>query len=237
MTTVAVTGASGKTGWRVVREALARGWQVRAIVRPGSQIPEGLAAALAAGAGGAGGGAGASLHRLELTNTEALLAALQGCDALVIATGARPSVDLLGPMKVDALAIRDQIGACRSLGLRRVVLVSSLCAGRWAHPLNLFGLILVWKRLGERWLEQSGLAWTVVRPGGLSEDDSRSEREGVLFSGPDQQSSNSIPRKLVARVCLDAVTAPEAVGRIVEITSSAAQPQQSLGDWLSMAAA
>lgn len=223
MTTLAVTGASGKTGWRVVAEAVARGWQVRAIVRPGSRIPEGLAAAVEAGV---------SLHRLELTNTEALLAALQGCDALVIATGARPSVDLLGPMKVDALAIRDQIAACKSVGLKRVVLVSSLCAGRWAHPLNLFGLILVWKRLGERWLEQSGLDVTVVRPGGLSEDDSRSEREGVVFSGPDQQESNSIPRRLVARVCLDAVATPASIGRIVEITSNPAEPQRSLGDWL-----
>lgn len=223
MTTLAVTGASGKTGWRVVAEALARGWQVRAIVRPGSRIAEGLAQAVEAGA---------SLHRLELTNTEALLAALQGCDALVIATGARPSLDLLGPMKVDALAIRDQIAACRSVGLRRVVLVSSLCAGRWTHPLNLFGLILVWKRLGERWLEQSGLDITVVRPGGLSEDDSRSEREGVVFSGPDQQESNSIPRRLVARVCLDTVASPAAIGRIVEITSNAGAPQRSLGEWL-----
>jgi hypothetical protein len=66
----------------------------------------------------------------------------------------------------------------RAVGLKRVVLVSSLCAGRWQHPLNLFGLILVWKRLSERWLEESGLDWTVVRPGGLSEDDSRSEKEG-----------------------------------------------------------
>ncbi|MFM7550855.1 MAG: SDR family oxidoreductase [Cyanobacteriota bacterium] len=226
MTTLAVTGASGKTGWRVVAEAVARGWQVRAIVRPGSAIPEGLQAALVAGA---------SLHRLELQHTEALHQALQGCDALVIATGARPSVDLLGPLKVDALAIRDQISACQAVGLKRVVLVSSLCAGRWAHPLNLFGLILVWKRLGERWLEQSGLAVTVVRPGGLSEDDSRSEREGVVFSGPDQQESSSIPRRLVARVCLDAITTPASVGRIVEITSSASQPQRPLGEWLTAA--
>jgi hypothetical protein len=40
----------------------------------------------------------------------------------------------------------------RAVGLKRVALVSSLCAGRWQHPLNLFGLILVWKRLSERWL-------------------------------------------------------------------------------------
>jgi uncharacterized protein YbjT (DUF2867 family) len=225
MTTLAVTGASGKTGWRVVAGALARGWQVRALVRPGSRIPEGLAAAVRAGAG---------LQRLELGNTEALHQALQGCDALVIATGARPSPDLLGPLKVDALAIRDQISACRAVGLRRVVLVSSLCAGRWAHPLNLFGLILVWKRLGERWLEESGLDWTVVRPGGLSEDDSRGEREGIVFSGPDQQESSSIPRSLVARVCLDAVATPGSVGRIVEITSGSSAPGQTLAEWLEL---
>ncbi|MEB3297735.1 MAG: SDR family oxidoreductase [Cyanobacteriota bacterium] len=218
MKTLAVTGASGKTGWRVVTEALARGWQVRAIVRPNSVLPDGLA--------------GAEVRRLELSSTEALHAALQGCDALVIATGARPSVDLLGPLKVDALAIRDQIKACRAVGVNRVVLVSSLCAGRWLHPLNLFGLILVWKRLGERWLEQSGLAWTIVRPGGLSEDDSRAEREGVVFSGADQQESNSIPRQLVARVCLDAVITPAAEGRIVEITSRREQAPLSLTDWL-----
>jgi uncharacterized protein YbjT (DUF2867 family) len=118
------------------------------------------------------------------------------------------------------------------VGLKRVVLVSSLCAGRWQHPLNLFGLILVWKRLGERWLEQSGLDWTVVRPGGLSEDDSRSEREGVVFSGPDLQESDSIPRRLVARVCLEALDSPAAIGQIIEITSSLSQPAKRLSEWL-----
>jgi uncharacterized protein YbjT (DUF2867 family) len=141
-------------------------------------------------------------------------------------------VDLTGPLKVDAFGVRDQIQACQAVGLRRVVLVSSLCAGRWQHPLNLFGLILVWKRLGERWLEQSGLDWTVVRPGGLSEDDSRCDREGVVFSGPDQQESDSIPRRLVARVCLDALSTPAAIARIIEITSSPSQPAKPLSQWL-----
>lgn len=73
MTCLAVTGASGKTGWRVVEEALGRGWRVKAILRPGSEVPPGLE--------------GAELVRLELGDTEALGAALAGCDALVIATG------------------------------------------------------------------------------------------------------------------------------------------------------
>ena len=221
---LAVSGASGKTGWRVVDEALQRGLRVRAIVRPQSQLPDALAAAEQQGQ--------LEVRRLELSQGEALLHALGGCDALVIATGARPSVNLAGPLQVDALGVREQIAACKAVGLKRVVLVSSLCAGRWLHPLNLFGLILVWKRLGEQWLQQSGLDWTVVRPGGLSEDDARAEREGVVFSGPDQQESNSLPRRLVARVCLDALDTPASIGRIIEITSSPQQPEQPLSQWL-----
>lgn len=215
---LAVSGASGKTGWRVVQEALRQGLAVRALVRPDSQLPPGLE--------------GAEVVRLKLGDTEALHRALEGCDALVIATGARPSIDLSGPLQVDALGVRQQIAACKAVGLERVVLVSALCAGRWRHPLNLFGLILVWKRVGERWLEQSGLRWTVIRPGGLNEREEGLEREGVVYSGADQQESNSIPRRLVARVCLEALHSPAAEGRIIEITSSPQQPPQPLETWL-----
>ncbi|MGA1304178.1 MAG: SDR family oxidoreductase [Cyanobium sp.] len=218
MTRLAVTGASGKTGWRVVQEALGRGYQVRALLRPDSAVPDGLA--------------GAEIRRLELDDAAALRQALEGCDGLVIATGARPSVDLLGPMKVDALAIRSQIAACKEAGVERVVLVSSLCSGRWIHPLNLFGLILVWKGVGERWLQESGLRWTVVRPGGLRETEDGLEQEGVVYTGPEEQDSQSIPRRLVARACLDALETPAAEGRILEITSRPGHPQQSLGQWL-----
>ncbi|UPH89933.1 SDR family oxidoreductase [Synechococcus sp. NB0720_010] len=219
---VAVTGASGKTGWRVVAEALARGFEVRAIVRPGSVLPPGLE--------------GAEVHRLQLNDSAALQQALRGCDALVIATGARPSIDLLGPLKVDALGVRQQLEACRSVGLKRLVLVSSLCAGRWLHPLNLFGLILVWKRLGEQWLEQSGLEVTIVRPGGLKEAEEDIAAQELRFSGPDQQEDGSLPRRLVARVCLDALEVPASAGRIIEITSTVpdvpAPEPPALASWL-----
>ena len=228
MGSIAVSGASGKTGWRVVDEALQRGLGVRAIVRPHSTLPPPLVEAEQQGR--------LEVFRLELNTAEALHHALNGCSALVIATGARPSLNLAGPLQVDAFGVRSQLQACRAVGLARVVLVSSLCAGRWRHPLNLFGLILLWKRLGERWLERSGLDWTVVRPGGLSEDDSRSSQEGIVFSGADQQQSSSIPRRLVAQVCLDALEEPGACGRIIEITSSTQQPQRRLGQWLAASA-
>ena len=227
MKRLAVSGASGKTGWRIVDEALQRGIPVRAIIRPTSQLPPALLQAEQAG--------NLEVHRLDFNSLESLLHALQGCAGLVIATGARPSINLAGPLQVDAVGVQSQVQACCSLGVRRVVLVSSLCAGRWFHPLNLFGLILVWKRVGERWLEQSGLDWTIVRPGGLSEDDSRASGDGVLFSSADQQQSQSIPRRLVAQVCIDALEEPSACGQIIEITSSAEQPHQSLAHWLAQA--
>ena len=191
---------------------------MRALVRPGSTLPEGLE--------------GAEIIRLDLQQREALHQALAGCDALIIASGARPSVDLSGPMRVDALGVRTQLDAARAVGLERVLLVSSLCAGRWLHPLNLFGLILVWKRLGERWLERSGLRWTVVRPGGLIEREQGLEQEGLRLSGPDQQESRSIPRRLVARVCLDALEDPASEGRLIEVTSDPALPPLTLSSWL-----
>jgi uncharacterized protein YbjT (DUF2867 family) len=118
------------------------------------------------------------------------------------------------------------------VGVDRVVLVSSLCGGRWIHPLNLFGLILVWKGVGERWLQESGLRWTIVRPGGLRETEEGLDAEGVVFTGPDEQDSQSIPRRLVAQVCLDALECPGAEGRILEITSRAGHPKESLERWL-----
>ena len=208
--TVAISGASGKTGYRIAEEVQARGDQARLLLRPQSELPGSLA--------------GADQRRLSLMDPHALDAALEGVDALVIATGARPSVDLTGPMRVDAWGVQRQVDSCRRVGVRRVVLVSSLCAGRWQHPLNLFGLILVWKRVGEQTLEESGLDWTIVRPGGLSEREDHLESEGILYTSADQQQSNSIPRRLVARCCVEALHTPASIGQVIEVTSSSEQP-------------
>ena len=207
---IAISGASGKTGRRIAEEVLAAGDHPRLLLRPGSVVPASLVAC--------------EQHRLELGDAAALDAALRGADALVIATGARPSVDLTGPMRVDAWGVQKQVDSCLRLGLRRVVLVSSLCAGRWQHPLNLFGLILVWKRVGEQALERSGLDWTVIRPGGLSEREHGLETEGIRWSGPGTQESDAIPRRLVARCCLEALDTPASIGRILEVTSSPELP-------------
>ena len=216
--TVAVSGASGRTGFRVAEEVIRSGGLARLLLRPGSMLPDSLGAC--------------EQHRLDLADEASLDLALRGVDSLVIATGARPSVDPTGPMRVDAWGVRRQVESCLRVGVSRVVLVSSLCAGRWRHPLNLFGLILVWKRVGEHALETSGLDWTVIRPGGLTERDQDLECEAIRWSGPDQQESDSIPRRLVARCCVEALQTPASIGRIVEVTSSAELEPMAMADAL-----
>ena len=65
-----------------------------------------------------------------------------------------------------------------------MVLVSSLCSGKLLDPFNLFGLILIWKGVGERQLAGSGLDWTVVRPGGLKETEEGIGGQGLEKRDP-----------------------------------------------------
>ena len=213
---LAITGASGKTGFRVAEEAISAGYEVRLIVRPSSVIPDSLK----------------KYERYVLSDTNGITLdyALKGCDSLVIATGARPSIDLTGPAKVDYLNIKKQIESCKRQTLKRVVLVSSLCAGKLVHPLNLFGLILIWKRLGEKSLQSSGLDWTVIRPGGLNEDEINLRNQNILFSGEKTQEEGSIPRRLVAKSCIEALKTKDSIRKIIEITSSEENPKTNMSN-------
>ena len=150
---IAITGASGKTGFRIVEEASKNGYQIKQIVRDNSNISKGLEKY--------------EVIKLSLNNKQKLDDALRDVDALIIATGARASFDLTGPARVDALGVYRQLESCKRVGIKRVVLVSSLCTGKLLHPLNLFGLILIWKKIGENFLKNSNFDWTIVRPGGL----------------------------------------------------------------------
>lgn len=202
---VAVSGASGRTGLRIAEEALARGRAVRLLVRPASKLPPSLAHC--------------DIRRLDFGRLPQLVEALRGCRSLVMATGARPSANLFGPFQVDTRAVQRQVQACQQAGVRRVVLVSSLCSGQLWHNLNLFGLILVCKRWGEEALEHSDLDWTVVRPGGLKETEAHPEQQELLVSGADTQQQGTIPRRLVARYCLECLDAPDTIRQVLEITS------------------
>ena len=202
---IAITGASGKTGYRITEEALKRGIKVKQIVRNKSIVKEGLK--------------NTETVRVSLDNKDGLDKALENLDALVIATGARASLDLTGPAKVDALGVYRQLQSCKRVGIKRVILVSSLCTGKFFHPLNLFGLILIWKKIGENCLKNQGFDWTIIRPGGLKELE-KIESENIEYTKEDTQFKGSIPRRLVAKCCIDSLSNKNSINKIIEVTSS-----------------
>ena len=202
---IAITGASGKTGYRITEEAVKKGFKVKQIIRESSKVSEELK--------------NTQIVRVSLNNDLALDKALENVEALIIATGARASFDLTGPAKVDALGVYRQLQSCKRVGIKRVILVSSLCTGKLFHPLNLFGLILIWKKVGENFLRKSNLEWTIIRPGGLKESEDI-KLENINYSREDIQDKGSIPRRLVAKCCIDSLNNKKSINKIIEVTSS-----------------
>ena len=202
---IAISGASGKTGYRIAEEAEKKGLKVKQIVRKNSKIIQDSKSR--------------ETLRVSLDNKVALDRALENVDALIIATGARATLDLTGPAKVDALGVYRQLQSCKRVGIKRVILVSSLCTGKFFHPLNLFGLILIWKKIGEDFLRNPSFEWTIIRPGGLKETEII-ESENIAYTKENTQFNGSIPRRLVAKCCINSLRNKKSINKIIEITSS-----------------
>jgi uncharacterized protein YbjT (DUF2867 family) len=203
---IIVAGATGETGRRIVQELVNRQIAVRALVRD-----EAIAKTILP--------SGPEIVVGDVLKPDSLQQALRDCTVVICATGAKPSFDPTGPYKVDFEGTKNLVNAAKQQGIEHFVLVTSLCTSQFFHPLNLFWLILVWKQQAEQYLKNSGLTYTIVRPGGLkNEDDDR----GVLIRPADTLFDGSIPRTKVAQVCVEALFQPNARNQILEII---AQPE------------
>jgi uncharacterized protein YbjT (DUF2867 family) len=198
-----VAGGTGETGRRIVQELVNRQIAVRALVRnleTGKKIlpPE------------------AELVVGDVLDVDSLTKAISGCTVLLCATGARPSLDPSGPYQVDYQGTKNLVNVAKEQGIEQFVLVSSLCVSQFFHPLNLFWLVLYWKKQAETYLENSGLKYTIVRPGGLKNEDNSNS---ILLSSADTLFEGTIPRTKVAQVCVDSLFKDEYQQRILEIVT------------------
>ncbi len=148
---VVVAGASGKTGRLVVEKLLARSQQVRALVRR-----QEAAAELET--------LGAETVVADLTGDVAQT--LTGCEAVVFAAGAGMGGD---PEEVDYRGAVKLIEAAETQGISRFVMVSSLGTGYVERMPEMLKPYLVAKHRAEKVLGESSLAYTTVKPGGLTD--------------------------------------------------------------------
>ncbi len=210
-----VAGATGQTGQRIVEQLLAEGIEVKALVRDLetaiAQLPTGVEMAVG-----------------DVLDSSSLPAAFAGCQVLLSATGAAPSLDPTGPYKVDYEGNKNLVDAAKAAQVDQFIMVSSLCVSKLLHPLNLFWGILYWKQQAEDYLKRSGVAYTIVRPGGLKNEDSD---QAIVMSSADTLFEGSIPRQKVAQVCVKAIAQPTAKNKVVEIIASEeaiSQPMETL---------
>lgn len=201
---VLVAGATGETGRRVVRELVSKGLSVRALVRDSQKAQEILPSPVEVVVG-------------DVLERKSLEAAISGCSALVCATGASPSFDITGPYQVDYEGTKNLVDVSKAQNIEHFVFVSSLCVSRFFHPLNLFWLVLWWKKQAEGYLMKSGLTYTIVRPGGLKSDDT--DMRSLLMAPADTLFEGNISRLEVARVCVEALSTPTSKNKIVEIVA------------------
>ncbi|MGB3769043.1 MAG: SDR family oxidoreductase [Phormidesmis sp.] len=210
-----VAGATGQTGSRIVKQLLAQGTTVRALVRDRQKAEGELPADIEIVVG-------------DVLKPATLDAALVGMDVVLSATGAAPSFDPTGPYKVDYEGNRNLVDAAKRANVKQFVMVSSLCVSKIFHPLNLFWGILYWKQQAEDYLKSSGVPYTIVRPGGLKNE---GNSEAVVMSSADTLFEGSIPREKVAQVCVEALSQAAAMNKVVEIVTSEdaiAQPLATL---------
>ncbi|GJD08939.1 Protein TIC 62, chloroplastic [Galdieria sulphuraria] len=147
--------------------------------------------------------------------------------AVVAVIGASGSsiLDFTQPYKIDYLGNKKLIDATRAWNPNcPFILITSLGTGKPftgfpAALLNLYGGILYWKRKSERYLIQSGLPFTIIRPGGLerAKDDFGVDHKVRLYPA-NSQFSGSVSRLQVAQVIADAISNPYlSRGKIVEV--------------------
>ncbi len=212
-----VAGATGETGRRIVKELVNRDIPTIALVRnletARSLLPDSV-----------------ELVTADLLNPDSLGTALRDSTVVLSALGARPSFDPTGPYQVDYEGIKNLVQVAQKQNIQHFVLVSSLCVSQFFHPLNLFWLILWWKKQSETYLMNSGLTYTIVRPGGLRNEDNN---QAIVMSSADTLFEGSIPRRKVAQVSVEALFHPEAYNKIVEIVTQEQAPQKTFAELFS----
>ncbi len=209
---VFVAGATGQTGSRIVNELVKREISVRALIRNEAKARELLPSEVELVVG-------------DVLQPESFSAKMSDCDILICATGATPSLDPTVFYRVDYEGTKNLIDLAKENNIEKFIFVTSLCVSKFFHPLNLFGLVLFWKKQAEKYLLNSGLTYTIVRPAGLKNEDNQNP---LVIGNADTFFEGSIPRVKVAQVCVESIFRPETNNQILEIV---AKPEAPTKNW------
>jgi uncharacterized protein YbjT (DUF2867 family) len=157
MSVIVIAGGHGKIALRLARLLSARGDTVRSLIRN-----PGHAAGVRA--------AGAEPMLADMEAVDDLAEFVEGADAVVFAAGAGPGSGPERKQTVDLGAAVKLLDAATATGARRYLMVSSIGAGDPSSGSGPMRPYLEAKAAADAALSASDLDWTIVRPGGLTDD-------------------------------------------------------------------
>jgi len=208
---IAVVGATGATGRRVVKHALAQGHFVTAVARH----PERLASADRL-----------SLVRGDVLSLAGLTGALDGVEAVISCIGPEKN---LSPGTLMSVGVANILTECKRANVRRFIMQSGigLSDGRELSWLSrfvvrisgrIFTAAVTDKAVAERMTQETDMEWVIVRPVALQDKPAK----GHYTAGPLARVAVLVPLSFddCADCLLRAATdKPSWIGKIVNVGS------------------
>lgn len=201
---VVIAGGHGKIAMQLTGLLAERGHEVASLIRN----PDHSAEVEAAGA------SEAVVCDLETDDADRIAAAVDSADAIVFAAGAGPGSSVERKETMDYGGAAKLIEAASVKGVARYVIVSSMGADAEREGDETFDVYLRAKGRADAELAESGLDYTIVRPGALTDEPAT----GKVFAS-ERGERGSIPRADVAAVLAAVLEGPAAVGKTFELIS------------------
>ena len=207
---VLVAGANGQVGQHIVRLLAERGHQVRALIRDENQA-----------------------QRLSELGGEPIVADLEGevghtvegCDAVIFSAGGGPGSGAEKKETVDRQGAVKLIEAAKEHGARRYVNVSAMGAADPESGSEAMQPYLFAKARADQALEESGLDYTIVRPGSLTDE----AGSGTVEAAESLGRRGEIPRDDTARVIAATLEAENTFGKTFEVLSGDTPIEEAVG--------
>jgi uncharacterized protein YbjT (DUF2867 family) len=211
VTTVVIAGGHGQIALRLGALLSARGDAVRSLIRNPDHEADVRAT-------------GAEPVLADMERLDDLAALVEGADAVVFAAGAGPGSGPERKRTVDLGAAVKLLEGARSAGVPRYLMISAMGAADPAAGSEAMRPYLEAKAQADAAVAASDLAWTIVRPGGLTDEPGT----GRVEVAPSLGRSGSITRDDVAAVLVGCLDEPRTVRATFDVLQGETPIAQAL---------
>lgn len=203
MTKVAIVGAHGQIGKLIIKHLRAQGLEAIGIVRKPEQLSQMEAL-----------GADPVLVDIENASAQELANRLKGADAVVFAAGAGGGSTAERKHTVDYAGSVLLAQAAQLAGIRRYVQISAIGVDDPLKPDTdpVWKAYVEAKRDADIELRKSGLDWTIIRPGPLTDDAATG-----LVTLNEHAGRGEVTREDVALVVVAVLQTPSSIGKQWEL--------------------